>query len=89
MKEELFNSLILFITGDESDHLAQIGDTALGFLTNEYLPKLNIPFISTVISIYKIGATVIERHHIRSMCLFVERINERLINKMERKGCMV
>lgn len=47
MKEKLLNSLVLSITGDESDHLAQIGDIVLDLLTNEYLPQLNLPFITT------------------------------------------
>ena len=84
MKKTLFDGFILSITGDETDHLAQIGDAALSIFTNECLPQLNIPFISTVISAYKIGTTIVERNHIRNLCLFIEKINKRITDESER-----
>ena len=85
MKDTILNSLVLSITDDETDHFAQVSDIALSLLTNEYLPQLNIPFVSTVVSAYKIGTTIFERHHIKNLCLFIERINKRIVNESERE----
>lgn len=67
MKDTILNSLVLSITDDETDHFAQVSDIALSLLTNEYLPQLNIPFVSAVVSAYKIGTTIFERHHIEKL----------------------
>ena len=39
----------------------------------------DVPFVSTVISIYKIGHTISEIYHIRQLCRFIDEINKGII----------
>lgn len=83
--DSLYNALVMSVTGEESDHLAQIGDVALSVLSSGNSPLNSIPFISTIIAIYKIGTTLAERHHLKNIYSFIERINNKTIDADERE----
>lgn len=45
----------------------------------------DIPFISTAISVYKIGKTVHERHHMAKLKSFIDEINRQTVDEHKRE----
>lgn len=56
---------------------AEIG---LDSLMSEGILK-DIPFVSTAVSLYNIGKTIHERHHIKKMAIFIQEINRKIIDE--------
>jgi hypothetical protein len=51
----------------------QYAEYGLDLLIEDDVIK-DIPFISTVVSLYKIGKTISDRHHIKQLCIFLNEI---------------
>lgn len=45
----------------------------------------DIPFISTAVSIYRIGKNIRERHHVAKLAVFLNEINKGVTNEAERR----
>ena len=56
-----------------TDIAVQYAEYGLDLLVEDDVLK-DIPFISTVVSIYKIGKTMSDRHYIKQLCIFLNEI---------------
>ena len=70
------NSLQTKLTPIATD-FAEIG---LDSLMSEGLLK-DVPFVTTAVSLYNIGKTIHERHHIKKMAIFIQEINRNIIDE--------
>ena len=69
---ESFRSSIAESAVDLGAELAEVG---LDSILDEGVLK-DIPFISTAIGVYKIGATIKERHYIKKLARFIDAFNK-------------
>lgn len=66
-----------------SGMVGEIAEIGIDSVMDEGLLK-DIPFVSTAISIYNIGKSIRERHHIMKLKMFVEEFNQGIINDEQR-----
>lgn len=66
------------------DCISEFVEIGLDSIMDDSLVK-DIPFISTAISIYRIGKSVRERHHIQKLASFLNEINQNTVNEEERQ----
>lgn len=71
MKESLSTSLVDSIGSTTTECLGNFLELGLDAILEEGLLK-EIPFVSTAISIYKIGKSLTDRHNIKKTCSFFE-----------------
>ena len=64
--------------------LSDIAEVGLDSLLNDGLLK-DIPFVSTAVSIYHIGHHVSELHHLKKLAVFIDEINNNIVDEGKRK----
>lgn len=70
---------------EETFHcLAEISEATLDSITTDGFIT-NIPLISTVVSLYKIGNSIRERAFLKNLVAFIEELNRGIINEEERQ----
>lgn len=86
MKEEksLSESLATTISQEEVSIVSDLGEIALDSVLKDGLLK-DIPFVSTAISLYRIGNSIREREHIRKLASFLDEIRLHTVNESERE----
>ena len=83
-KENLVVSLEDSLTENLFDTVADLTEVGLDAVMDEGLLK-EIPLLSTVAGIYKIGHTIKERHTIKQLALFVTELNKGCADEGKRK----
>ena len=63
-----------------SDYL----ELGLDAITNEGILK-EIPFVSTVVALYKIGDSIKERHNFKKLIVFINEINKGIVDEEKRR----
>jgi len=61
-----------------------IAEAGLDNILNDGVLK-NIPFFSTIISIYHIGTGIKDRHNIKKLAIFIDTLNSGIENEVKRK----
>lgn len=74
-EQSLALSLNDSLTEEISSCIGEFAEIGIDSVIDDGLLK-DIPFISTVVSMYKIGNSIRERHHIKKMLLFISSINQ-------------
>lgn len=72
------------LTSDVSDCVGEFVEIGLDSIMDEGLLK-EIPFISTAVSIYRIGKSIRERHHIKKLAAFLNEINHNIADDEKRQ----
>lgn len=83
-KNALSNSFKNSITDETTEIVSNIGEIGLDAFLNDGLLK-NIPFLSTVVSVYKIGNSLHDQYHLKKLCVFLEEINASIEDKNKRQ----
>lgn len=84
MKESLSTSLIDSIGSTTTESLGNFLELGLDAILEDGLLK-EIPFVSTAISIYKIGKSLTDRHNIKKLAVFLNEINQNTANENKRE----
>ena len=63
--------------------LSELSEVGLDSILEEGILK-DIPFLSTVRAVYKIGNTIKERHNIKKLAVFINEINQNVISEEKR-----
>ena len=74
MENELSNALINSISGNICTITTNIAEISLDSILKDGLLK-DFPIVSTVVSLYKIGSSIKDRHDIRNLAAFVLAFN--------------
>lgn len=82
MEKSLVTSLVQSIGTDVSGVAGEFLEIGIDSLCNDGLLR-EIPFVSTVASVFHIGQTVRDRHSILKLAAFIEEINHSIINEDE------
>lgn len=72
------------LTEDVSGCIGEFVEVGLDSILEDGLLK-DIPFISTAVSIYRIGKSIHERHHISKLAVFLNEINKNLSDEGQRQ----
>ena len=64
--------------------LAEIAEAALDSITNDGF-LTNVPLISTVVSLYKIGNSIRERAYLKKLAIFIDKFNRGTVDEEERQ----
>lgn len=72
------------ISEEVSGCVTELTEIGLDAIMDESLLK-EIPFVSTAISIYKIGQSLKERHNIKKLAVFLDEINKGAADEEQRK----
>ncbi len=83
MALELSHALCETVTDEASSIISGFAEVGLDAIMKDGLLK-DIPFISTAISLYKIGTSIHDRHYIQKLTLFLNAINERTASEEEK-----
>lgn len=82
MENSLVTSLVKSIGTEASGIAGEFLEIGIDSLCNDGLLR-DIPFVSTVASVFHIGQTVRDRHSILKLAAFIEEINHTIINETE------
>lgn len=88
--EEMNNSMSLAdsfsksIKEESFSCLAEIAEAGLDSITNDGFIA-NVPLISTVVSLYKIGNSVRERAYLKKLAVFIDEFNRGIVDEEERQ----
>lgn len=82
-KQSIARSFGNSLTAEISGLIGEYAEIGLDALAEEGLFK-DIPFISTAMSIYRIGNTIRERNHIAKLVSFLDEINNGIADDKER-----
>lgn len=72
------------ISDEVKDMLINYGEIGLDAFLNDGLLK-DIPFLSTVVSVYKIGHSLHARYHLKKLYVFLKEINASIEDKNKRQ----
>ncbi len=64
--------------------LAEIAEAALDSITNDGFVT-NVPLISTVVSLYKIGNSIRERAYLKKLAVFIDAFNRGIVDEEEQQ----
>lgn len=64
--------------------LSEIAEAALDSITNDGFVT-NVPLISTVVSLYKIGNSIRERAYLKKLAVFIDAFNRGVVDEEERQ----
>ena len=64
--------------------LAEIAEAALDSITNDGF-LTNVPLISTVVSLYKIGNSIRERAYLKKLAIFIDKFNRGTVDEEKRQ----
>lgn len=84
INETLAESFHDSLTEEVSGCVGEFMELGIDAMMDDGLAK-DIPFLSTFTSIYKIGNTIRERHHLKKLALFLNEINCSAANEEKRK----
>lgn len=70
---------------DVSAIVEEFAEIGIDAIMDEGLLK-DIPFISTAVSMFHIGKSIRERHHIAKLKVFIEEFNQGIANDKQREG---
>ena len=82
--EELVVSFENSISTDICDMVGDLAEVGLDAIMDDGILK-DIPIISTVVNLYKIGYTIRERHTIKQLALFVAELNRGRADESKRE----
>lgn len=77
-------SLADSITKESSNMISDFAEIALDSVLEDGLLK-DIPFVSTAISLYRIGKSIHEREHIRKLAAFLDEIRQHALDEAARE----
>lgn len=72
------------INGEISDVISDLAEIGLDSLFDEGVLR-EIPFISTAVSVYRIGRSISERHYIKKLLVFLKSVNEKIVDEDKRR----
>ncbi len=81
---DLTTSFSQSINENAQSILSEVAEIGIDSILDEGLLK-EIPLVSTVISLYKIGTNIHERHYLKKLYVFIEEINNHTANDEERE----
>ena len=81
---KLSTSLNESINDEMTSVISEIAEIGLDSILEDGLLK-EVPFISTAISLYKIGSSISEKHNIKKLALFINEINNKTADENKRK----
>lgn len=84
MVSDLSHALSDTMTDELSSVISNLSEAGLDAIMHEGILK-EIPFLSTAISLYKIGQSIHDRHYIRKLILFLDALNAKTVSDEERK----
>lgn len=84
-EESLAASFSDSLTEEVSSCVGEFLEIGIDSLLEDGLTK-DIPFLSTITSIYKIGNTIRERHHLKKLAVFLNEINRGAADEETRKS---
>ena len=64
--------------------LSEIAEAALDSITNDGFVT-NVPLISTVVSLYKIGNSIRERSYLKKLAVFIDEFNRGIVDEEEQQ----
>lgn len=64
--------------------LSEIAEAALDSITNDGFVT-NVPLISTVVSLYKIGNSIRERSYLKKLAVFIDELNRGIVSEEEQQ----
>lgn len=82
--EELVVSLENSLSSDICDAVGDLAEVGLDAVMDDGILK-DIPILSTVVGLYRIGHTIRERHEIKQLALFVAELNRGCTDESKRK----
>lgn len=82
--EELVVSLENSLSSDICDTVGDLAEVGLDAVMDDGILK-DIPILSTVVGLYRIGHTIRERHEIKQLALFVAELNRGCTDESKRK----
>lgn len=82
--EELVVSLENSLSSDICDTVGDLAEVGLDAVMDDGILK-DIPILSTVVGLYRIGYTIRERHEIKQLALFVAELNRGCTDESKRK----
>ena len=80
----LSDSLAITISQEGTSILSDCAEIALDSILEDGLLK-DIPFVSTAISLYRIGKSIHEREHIRKLAVFLDEIRQHTLDEATRE----
>lgn len=83
-KENLVGSLEDSLTENMFDTVGDLAEVGLDAVMDDGILK-DIPILSTVVGLYRIGYTIRERHEIKQLALFVAELNRGCTDESKRK----
>ena len=83
-KENLVGSLEDSLTENMFDTVGDLAEVGLDAVMDDGILK-DIPILSTVVGLYRIGHTIRERHTIKQLALFVAELNKGCADDRRRK----
>lgn len=83
-KDSLALSFRDSLTEDVSAIVEEFAEIGIDAIMDEGLLK-DIPFISTAVSMFHIGKSIRERHHIAKLKVFIEEFNQGIVNDRQRE----
>lgn len=72
------------LTDKSVDCLSNLAEVGLDSIMEEGLFK-DVPILSTIVSLYKIGNNIKDRHNIKKLISFLNEINSEIPNRQERE----
>ena len=82
--EELVVSLENSLSSDICDTVGDLAEVGLDAVMDDGILK-DIPILSTVVGLYRIGHTIRERHEIKQLALFVAELNRGCTDEMVKQ----
>ena len=83
-KEKLVGSLEDSLTENMFDTVGDLAEVGLDAVMDDGILK-DIPILSTVVGLYRIGHTIRERHTIKQLALFVAELNKGCADDRRRR----
>ena len=83
-EESLATAFSDSLTEEVSGCVGEFLEIGIDSLLEDGLTK-DIPFLSTISSVYKIGNTIRERHHLKKLAVFLNEINRRVADEEKRQ----
>lgn len=80
---DLATSLSQSINNDTATVVSDLAEIGLDSVLQDGLLK-DIPFVSTVVSLYHIGSHISELHQIKKLAVFIDEINENIVDEDKR-----
>ena len=83
-KKQLSTALSDSLNSDITEVVSGLAEIGLDSIMEDGLLR-DIPFISTAVSLYRIGQSISERHNIKKLIIFLNSINEKTVDETKRR----